>query len=400
MVPITPVINLRNSGPRWLSVPCTFADGEISSVRLDFGRWAHRRRFVCPTCTLPLLRDFCIYGAGGHTGSSVAAACVRLGLRPILAGRPSPRLRAVARSLQLSHREVALEDQRGLDSLLSSVPFVLNCAGPFSDTAIPLVARCLASGADYLDVNGDPLVMEQVRTLAGIAEAAGIMALPGVGLSVVPATCVAGRLVAETPNATSLAVGLSGAEVTSRGSVASMFEQAGSTLVLRNGLLTRIAPDDASHAFDFGIGPVRGVAIGLADIVALHHQTGIPNVTAFMEATPRLTSFVRLHARAGPIAAGPAWQAGLKAVAGLFPARGLAPPGNAVMVVEAAGPDGQRRAVRMTLGDVHAFTARAAARVAELVLKGERGPGYQTPGALFGAGLLDGIVEKLIEHKV
>src|SRR5208337_3597373 len=77
-----------------------------------------------------------VYGAGGHTGQFVVRELQRRGFRTILIGRH--------RVSQLSEtrgdpghwcREARCDDSSSLDRALAGAHAVINCAGPFMDTA-------------------------------------------------------------------------------------------------------------------------------------------------------------------------------------------------------------------------------------------------------------------------
>ena len=46
---------------------------------------------------------------------------------------------------------------------LRGMALVLHCAGPFSQTALPMVRGCLEAGAHYLDITGEISVFEHAQ---------------------------------------------------------------------------------------------------------------------------------------------------------------------------------------------------------------------------------------------
>ena len=84
-----------------------------------------------------------------------------------------------------------------LDAMLADVAVVVHCAGPFVDTWRPMVAACVRTGTHYLDINGEPHVIEAIAAEHGPAAAAvGVMLLPAAGFDVVPSDVLA-RAVAQ-----------------------------------------------------------------------------------------------------------------------------------------------------------------------------------------------------------
>ncbi|WP_258725826.1 saccharopine dehydrogenase family protein [Cellulomonas sp. NS3] len=121
-----------------------------------------------------------VYGATGHTGRFVVDELQRRGLVPVLAGRSAERLAGVpARHAHLDRRAVRTDDPDGLRRAVAGVGAVVNCAGPFLHTGLPLAHAAVASGAHYLDVTAEqPAVQALYRELDGPARAAGVAVVP------------------------------------------------------------------------------------------------------------------------------------------------------------------------------------------------------------------------------
>jgi short subunit dehydrogenase-like uncharacterized protein len=148
-----------------------------------------------------------IYGANGYTGDLIAREAVRRGLKPVLAGRTAAKVEALATSLGLQARVFDLANAVMTSRGVEGMRLVLHCAGPFSATAAPMMAACLAMRAHYLDITGEISVFEHARTLEATARAASVVVCPGVGFDVIPTDCVAAALKAALPDATHLALG-------------------------------------------------------------------------------------------------------------------------------------------------------------------------------------------------
>src|SRR5688572_1289366 len=88
-----------------------------------------------------------VNGATGHTGRFVVDELLRRGLTPVLAGRSAERLAAVVqRHAGLEHRVVVLDDPGALHRSLADLGAVINCAGPFLDTAATLALAAVEAG--------------------------------------------------------------------------------------------------------------------------------------------------------------------------------------------------------------------------------------------------------------
>src|SRR5207244_12923060 len=82
-------------------------------------------------------------------------------------------------------RVASIEDPASLDRALEDADIVINCAGPFGETAPALIEAALRARCHYLDVTGEALVT--IETFARYAESelnakrvrdAGILLLP------------------------------------------------------------------------------------------------------------------------------------------------------------------------------------------------------------------------------
>src|SRR5262245_1195930 len=123
-----------------------------------------------------------IYGANGYTGELIAREAVSRGLKPILAGRTAAKVEQLAASLGLQAHVFDLASAVATSRSVQGMGLVLHCAGPFSATAAPMMAACLATRAHYLDITGEISVFEHARTLDAAARAAGHCCVPGSGL--------------------------------------------------------------------------------------------------------------------------------------------------------------------------------------------------------------------------
>ncbi|WP_343517794.1 saccharopine dehydrogenase NADP-binding domain-containing protein [Sphingomonas sp.] len=128
-------------------------------------------------------RCVAVYGAGGHTGRFVVSELLRRGIRPIAIGRDQARLAAAGflnRGVEL--RLASIEDARSLDRAFAGAAVVINCAGPFLDTADAVAAAAMRSGMHYLDVTA-----EQASAKATLerfdepARRAGVLVIPAMG---------------------------------------------------------------------------------------------------------------------------------------------------------------------------------------------------------------------------
>jgi short subunit dehydrogenase-like uncharacterized protein len=329
-----------------------------------------------------------IYGATGYTGRLIVRAAAARGLRPILAGRSRDKLAALADSLGLAYRVAALHDRTQLDAALSGIRVVLHAAGPFSETARPMVDACLRAGAHYLDITAEISIYEQLAARSGEARARGITLLPGTGFDIVPSDCLAAHVARQLPGADRLALGIRSLVLTTRGSAKTFVEFANvGIIVRRDGALTSVPPGALQRRFDFGDGPVPCVNVSWGDVAAAYYSTGIPNIEVYFEATPILQAALMAGRAFGWVLGTPPWQLWLKAHADLLPegpAESERQSRQAVLVAEASDPAGRTARARLRTPEAYTFTGGSAAAIAARVLRGDCEIGFQTPARVYG----------------
>src|SRR5215831_17476378 len=101
-------------------------------------------------------RTVAVFGASGHTGRFVIAELLRRGLAPLAVARDSGKLEA----LGLKDRggltaRATIDDPVSLDRAFANAAAVINCAGPFLDTANAVVTAAIRSRIHYLDVTAE-----------------------------------------------------------------------------------------------------------------------------------------------------------------------------------------------------------------------------------------------------
>ena len=146
-------------------------------------------------------KQIVVFGAGGHTGRFVVAELERRGWRAVLAGRETERLREVAAAYPaLEVRAARVEEAGELDGVLRGAAAVIHCAGPFLDTAAPVVEAALRARIHYLDVTAEQASALATFGYAEAAEAAGIAIVPAMAFYGGLADLLATAAVADWPD--------------------------------------------------------------------------------------------------------------------------------------------------------------------------------------------------------
>jgi hypothetical protein len=233
-----------------------------------------------------------VYGASGHTGRFVVAELVRRGLEPVLSGRDSPRLAELGRRYPgLDVRPADAGDAEALAKAVSDVAAVVNCAGPFLDTAGPVAAAAVGAGVHYLDVTAEqPSVRATYRAYGGGAAPEGVVVLPAMafygGLADLLASAVADRLQG-TVEAVTTAVGLDrwwpteGTRATGRRNTARR-------LVVADGRLVPAGESSPSRVWDFPAPLGRHTVVGLpfTEVIAMHRHLGAQRIDSYLSREP------------------------------------------------------------------------------------------------------------------
>ena len=97
-----------------------------------------------------------IYGAYGHTGKFLVAQLYEQGYKPILSGRDAGKLNALRQDYPDLITKVADINHPGiLDEAFNDAKIIVNCAGPFLDTAEPIIQSAIRLGKHYLDISAE-----------------------------------------------------------------------------------------------------------------------------------------------------------------------------------------------------------------------------------------------------
>jgi len=119
-----------------------------------------------------------VYGAYGHTGRFVLAELLRRGFVPVACGRDAARLHELAAATGVEVRVASTDDPAALDAAFAGTAAILHCAGPFLDTAKPVVDAALRARIHYLDVAAEQRAVADTLARDGEAKAAGITVVP------------------------------------------------------------------------------------------------------------------------------------------------------------------------------------------------------------------------------
>lgn len=330
-----------------------------------------------------------LYGATGYTGRAIAAALAQE-LDLVLAGRSEQAVRKVAEPLDLPWRAFSLDDPHTVRAALADADAVLHAAGPFAATAMPMLDACLASGTHYLDLGGEWRVIEALFARDAEARAAGIAVLPGAALTPAATDCLLLAAVEHWPDTRALKLGISAAEVVSRGSVATMAGLADpGTVIRRRGTLAMVPAGSLTAMFDFGAGPSETVATDWASVVTGGALTGVPDIAIYSAMHWSMRAGYRASGIGMALTGAAPWRMAGAAMARVWPEQPDETRREAArftMVAEAHDPWRRVRRLSMETLDGYGASVLIACEALRRVLAGQAQAGISSLAAAFGSG--------------
>lgn len=209
----------------------------------------------------PVNNTVAVVGAHGHTAKFVLTQLRAQGLTPVPVGR-----------------DTALD--------FEGVAAVVNCAGPFADTALPVAEAAVRAGAHYFDISAEQAVTMEL--LARFRDAEVVVA-PSVafygGLGDLLATAAMG----DWPEADDIRLGiLLDSWLPTAGTRATITRNAGRHVVYTGGGFAPPPAVPSTVVWDFPapIGERKLVALSTADQVTIAHHLRTPRITVHMNAEP------------------------------------------------------------------------------------------------------------------
>ncbi len=226
-----------------------------------------------------------IYGANGFIGALVSRTAAAYRMPHILAGRNPEAVQHAAAWAKVEGRAFPLDNPEAVAASLTGVKVVINCAGPFSETAIPLAKACMLVGAHYLDLSDRASDHLAMLALEPAAIQAGIMLMPGVGSALMPADCLSKLVIDQIKSPTHLTLAFSTTDKPSIGAVRSLLRGMHEPGVMRrNGTLRPCYPGVESRDFE-----MKGKTVSTltdpwrAEQVGVFRSTGIRNIETFTD---------------------------------------------------------------------------------------------------------------------
>ncbi|MEW6736772.1 MAG: saccharopine dehydrogenase NADP-binding domain-containing protein [Acidobacteriota bacterium] len=236
-------------------------------------------------------RTIAVFGAYGHTGRFVIAELVKRGWTAILSGRNTDKLKAMgAEHRGLEIRSASIDDPVSLDYAFSGAAAVINCAGPFMDTATPVIEAALRARIHYLDVSAEQRpVLAAFEQFADAARDASIVIAPAMafygGLSDLLATAAMGDWTAA--DEINIAIALDswkptlGTRLTGKRNVYQRY-------IFSNNRLQFLADPPPTRTWNFPTPFAKQdmVSIPFSEIITISHHLQTPEICTYINLTP------------------------------------------------------------------------------------------------------------------
>ena len=225
-------------------------------------------------------RTVAVYGAGGHTGRFVVNEASRCGMRVVAIGRNAARLPAGVEA-----RVAAVDDASALADALAGCGVVINCAGPFLDTAEQVIEAALRAGCGYVDVTAEQASAQTVfERFDARAREAGVAVIPAAGFygglaDLLASSLAAGGSVVDL----TVAIALDHWWPTEGTRKTGQRNQA-PRVVLTDGQLVRVPTPAAQRdwAFGAGHGVQAMVELPFSEIVTIASHLGVRNLRSWL----------------------------------------------------------------------------------------------------------------------
>jgi short subunit dehydrogenase-like uncharacterized protein len=313
-----------------------------------------------------------VFGAAGHTGRFVVLELLRRGIVPITIARDTATL--VAANFpdnKIARRQASVDDVESLDRALTGAQIVINCAGPFLETADAVAAAALRARIHYLDVTAEQASARATLDKYDLlAREAGIVIVPAMGFyggfADLLVTAALGDW--DFSDSIEIMIGLDSWHPT-RGTRITGERNTARRMVVAGGQLTPVPLPPVEKHWNFG-DPLNSqlvVEVPLSEIILIARHVKTAELHTYLSSVA--LSDIRDPATPAPKAAD---------------ATGRSPQRFVVEVVGMRG--GESRRIMAKGRDIYAFSAPLVCEVAERLVKGKfSSTGAHAPGAILDA---------------
>ena len=232
-----------------------------------------------------------VYGATGHTGRFVVRELERRGVAALSIGRCRASSSDESRGNAPGEwRYASTDDPDALDAALRGADALINCAGPFLDTAPALIEAALRAGIHYLDITAEQRSARQsLATYDRQARELGTVILPAMGFYGALADLLAMRVTrgAESVECIEIGVALDYWHPT-EGTRKTGDRNTARRLLVADGKLAPVplpAPV-RDWVFPAPFGTQTVVAVPLSEVVIIHRHIAAHQICSYLNLAP------------------------------------------------------------------------------------------------------------------
>lgn len=335
-------------------------------------------------------KNFIIYGAYGYTGALITDLAVKKGLKPLLVGRSEQKLSALANSYNLPYQVADVKNLKVLNAMISDYALIINCAGPFSETADQVIRYCIEKQIHYTDITGEIGVFEMAKTFDQEAKEKNVMVMPGTGFDVVPSDCLAKYLSEKLPDAIDLELAFKGDGGPSHGTILTAISGLGKDGAIRkDGKIIAVPNAYEVKKFDFDQPGMSAATIPWGDVSTAYFSTKIPNIKVFMAMPPKAIQGMKMMKYLKGILGLSFVQKLIKSqVKAGGPSDDIRAKSNSYLIGKVTNDKGASLMAKLKTLDGYTLTAEASILIAQKILEGNLKSGYQTPSSVYGHQLI------------
>jgi len=313
-----------------------------------------------------------VFGAAAHTGRFVVLELLRHGIAPIAIARNLATLSAANfGDGDVSRREASVDDLDSLNRALAGAHAVINCAGPFLETADAVTAAALRTGIHYLDVTAEqPSAHATLDKYDIPARKAGIAVVPGMGFYGGFADLLVTAALGDWSRADTIEImiGLDSWHPT-RGTRITGVKNTARRMVITDGEFTPVPLPPAEKDWDFGdpLGRQAMVEVPLSEIILIGRHVKTGELRTYLSSVALRD--IRDLATPAP-----------------KPADATGRSSQRFVVDAVIKRDGKSRRITARGRDIYAFSAPLVSEATACLIEGRfKGAGAQPPGAFFDA---------------
>lgn len=342
-----------------------------------------------------------VYGANGYSAQLIIEGLTARNIKPILAGRNEQAVKNVAEKFLCEYRIFNLYEEAKTISALKDIHTVLNCAGPFKNTAKDMIDACLQTQTNYLDITGEMPVHAYAFGCDRQAKEKRIVILPSVGFDIIPTDCLAKRLSEQMPDAKYLKLGLLNKKgKISRGTWLTTLDFLnGSGRIRRGGKIIESPIGEYKIKVKKDNFVFNGISIPWGDVFTSYISTGIPNIEVYLglpKIVMALENFLLLFTKLLKIPFVKKYVQNYISKNFTGPDKQNRDAAETFIWCRVENENGEMLEEVYQVMEGYNLTAKGAAECSVRVLNDEVKPGTYTPSLAFGSEFMDLFVVKKI----